>query len=367
MVALSRPITFTLECRTSRSTPSGVLHEVTLEPGWQLRTPHDLDAEGVAAAFGGYTSCLELDAALSAAREGLRLLQRRVTLPITCNAKGSWRMTATQHCCRGRRFHHPGIAARHLRDPAHLARRFRARDWQVARLLAVVDRELGPFAAPPPEGWAVAERIRESDGLDRLWEAGVHPDAVAEMADVASAVVDPLPLWYYLGVAYGGADREWLRATLAHRPDPDVASWLAWTRPDREASSPDDWGRWLSLGLSRYEVTAVLEAGVAPEAAHVVADRAGVAPPFAARIVAAWAVSGCRIGPDHVVTLQAAGLADHRPSASAIDALADDVRALGHELDRTELAVILALTGTRRVAADYILNRGVRRVADLLV
>ena len=50
------PLTLEIECRTSPRARKGALHEVTIEPDWAVSTPHDIAAERVAAAFGGYTS-----------------------------------------------------------------------------------------------------------------------------------------------------------------------------------------------------------------------------------------------------------------------------------------------------------------------
>lgn len=54
------PLTIVVECRTSPRARTGALHEVAIQPDWTLSTPHDVEAERVAAAFGGYTSCLTL-------------------------------------------------------------------------------------------------------------------------------------------------------------------------------------------------------------------------------------------------------------------------------------------------------------------
>ena len=49
-----------IECSTAgpRSGPY-VSHPLVLRPDWTATVPHDLDAERVAAAFGGYVTCLE--------------------------------------------------------------------------------------------------------------------------------------------------------------------------------------------------------------------------------------------------------------------------------------------------------------------
>lgn len=70
------PLTLMLECRLSPTAVTGERHPVTIHADWRVETPHDLEAERVAAAFGGYTSCLELvDRTLPAFRTSLRMLR----------------------------------------------------------------------------------------------------------------------------------------------------------------------------------------------------------------------------------------------------------------------------------------------------
>ena len=53
-----RSLSTLVECRTSRSSVRGEPHRVSIAPDWSVQTPHDLDAERVGVAFGGYASCL---------------------------------------------------------------------------------------------------------------------------------------------------------------------------------------------------------------------------------------------------------------------------------------------------------------------
>jgi hypothetical protein len=69
------PLTLKVRCWTSRSSKAPVTrHPVTIHPDWSVTTPHDLESERVAAAFGGYLSCLDL-ATRDRAR-GISVLER---------------------------------------------------------------------------------------------------------------------------------------------------------------------------------------------------------------------------------------------------------------------------------------------------
>ena len=49
-----------MRCRTSPTAEDAWTHRVTIHPDWSVTTPHDLDAERVGMALGGYCSCVEL-------------------------------------------------------------------------------------------------------------------------------------------------------------------------------------------------------------------------------------------------------------------------------------------------------------------
>jgi hypothetical protein len=55
------PLTLKVRCWTSRSSKAPVSrHPITLDPDWSVTTPHDLESERIASAFGGYLSCADL-------------------------------------------------------------------------------------------------------------------------------------------------------------------------------------------------------------------------------------------------------------------------------------------------------------------
>ena len=54
------PLEVVVRCRTSPTAEDARTHPVTIHPDWSVTTPHDLDAERVGMALGGYCSCVEL-------------------------------------------------------------------------------------------------------------------------------------------------------------------------------------------------------------------------------------------------------------------------------------------------------------------
>ena len=58
---LPYPLVIKVPCRTSAEPGARAkVHAITLEADGSVTTPHDLDNERIAAALGGYLSCLDL-------------------------------------------------------------------------------------------------------------------------------------------------------------------------------------------------------------------------------------------------------------------------------------------------------------------
>ena len=134
----------------TRDAASGT--RVTITADWGFVSHHDLAAERVAAAFGGFTSCLGVaDRVVPALRETVLLLGREGRAPITAVSGRGWMVAApVAGCvCMRRFFRGPAEAARHARDLRHLARRYDA-DVRALEVLATeATRAHDGFAAPP--------------------------------------------------------------------------------------------------------------------------------------------------------------------------------------------------------------------------
>jgi len=359
---LAAPLTFEIECLTSRSARRGGRHAVTLRGDGTLETSHDLAAERVAAAFGGYCSCVDVvDVALPALAEVVGLLTRRVRPDLRRRVDGRWSVSKSVACECPRGFASAATAAQHARSTRHLAARHRIPE-RLTRLLVDGARTVLPAPEQLMADLTLQARVREPGGLARLWAAGLHPDDIAEWAALAGAVDEPLPSSYYLGVAYGGASTEFLAATLPARPDGETAAWLAWLplelqRPECRAL--------LAAGLPRQDVVSLLEAGEAPERLAAVAEECGLAPVVVSRLVAVWSRAGCILGAGLVGLLAEHGLTAHRPSATALDELEKAAAVHPHAPGRADLGVMAALLGGRGAVLEA-LERGVRSAAEVV-
>ena len=274
------PLEMRVECRTSRTASRGKQHSIVIEPDWTVRTPHDLEAERVAVAFGGFTSCLELvDKVIPAVQSTLPLLLRHqlARLTRTRGERVVWSADPVRGCrCQRGTFTSAQEAAAHLRSPAHLVKQYAVSLRPLTKVLAAVEGAWGGVAAPTAEARARAERaVREFRGSESLWEAGLHPEHVLEFAALAPGIDEPLPEAFFLGVAYSGVDVTWLATTVASRPDPAGAAWLAWVPADKGNAYLSALQDWYSLGLSRRQIEALAIEGVTITAAEALARSHG--------------------------------------------------------------------------------------------
>lgn len=333
-----------MECRTSPGRPSSVRHPVTIDPDGTVTTPHDLEAERVAVAFGGYCSCLILtDRLVPALQAMLPLLGRRTRPELRRDARGGWRLprgSQVPGCCRNRKYPSAEKAIWHLRNPEHLAGQYDLPLWLLADLLAAA----GPWT-PPVVDARTAALVRELDGVTKLWRAGIHPDEIPALAAVAVVVGEPLPVAYFLSLTYGEVDRTWLAGVLAHRPDPETATWLAGLSDPQRWGDAQTWGRWLGFGLPQPDTLTAVQAQVPPEFVVDTAVVTGRPEHVVAKHLAVWAAVGCSPTPRQLGWLDRHGVQAPRPSRGAIDAVCAEVPDTGW--GRTELALLLEVLGTR--------------------
>ncbi|MDL9978639.1 hypothetical protein [Microbacterium candidum] len=361
-------LTFIVECRSSAGRSSEVRHPVTIHREWSVSTPHDLDAERVAVAFGGYTSCLGLvDETIPALRPVMPLLARTVRPAIRQDKRGQFRPAVRDliaGCCRGRAFPSIGSVCEHLRDPVHVCAALGvASTWQVPDVL----RAVGAACAPTEEALSRAVlRVREPTGVMQLWRAGIHPADIPALAEPAGSIPCPLPVSYYLGVAYNNVDTIWLNEVLVRHPDADAAAWLAWLPAALQVDS-EEWGSWLSFGLRRDNVATAVQERIPASTVGPVAETAGWSRGHAARMIVDWARTGCYPTPSDFAALVRLGLDFSVPSKKVLDSLSTTMNTQPYSLDprqRTDLGLLLVALGTRSAVIGA-LGDGVRALADL--
>lgn len=356
----------TVECRTERDAKSRVRHAIVLSENGVVATPHDLQAERVAAAFGAYCSCLDLvDDVLPKLLPVLGRVTRQTTPTLRRDAQDTWRVPNEElaACCSTRGFRSVGMVAEHLRSPSHLAAVLDLPLWQVDEIV----RQVGKAARPTLDASSPsAKYLQDERDLTKLWRAGIHPDRLPALAELAAPVKGALPTTYFEGVVYSGHSPLWLNDMLTHRPDPDIAGWLAWRTPPDTLNAPRDLGLWLTYGLSRSDIEFAIEAMLPTDSIPAVAEATGWSTQASARVLLAFAKMNCFPTPEQLVPIAGLQLQHALPGKSAVDAAVDDMRRIGVSLDRTELAVMLALVGNRPTLTAEV-RGGARSVAQLAI
>lgn len=352
-----------VECRTSRAATRSKRHGLTIFPDWSFETPHDLAAERVAAAFGGYTSCLELEGAMAAVRELLGLRARLVPPGVVRHARDDWRIKGVEQCrCSQRKtgWQTAAAAATHAREIEHIAHKHQANLRQTKLVAEGVLQAWGAQVQRPSRNAEARQHVLEYGGLDQMWDAGVHPDRVLEIAALAASagVWAALPVRFFLSFVYGDIDEEWFSQNLAYVPTVEAATWLAaQTGPHTGTLS----GQWLQLGVSPSVVSSLIAVGAAPNDIDAFARAMRRSPRWAIGVVSRWAQVGCRVNLTHLQALAAQGLdASRPPSATAIDDLIARRRTWG-TLARADVGVLLALAGGT-TPAMRLLDKGVTTV-----
>ena len=323
-----------VRCRTRRSMTGGRVHEVTITPDWDVVVPHDLRSERIAAALGGYLSCLTLcDMTVPAARIGLARHLRVSGPQVAIDPfNQSWiPVSPADGCCRDRLFPSAGAAAGHARSVRHLSAEFGAPRWQLndvmkAILAAHGNDGLAPVTAPP--GWdAAQDAVSEPDTLQNLFDAGVNPQWIAAVHRELG-LVGPLPSLFYLAAQVYGADLPWIARTLssagvkpagervdtwspARRPSKfepldairltklgiayePVVTWLASTHSPVDSHQPLLRAEWLSLGIPRRLMPDLWDARYQPSDLVELREAIGGTITAAALILMGWIQKGWR-------------------------------------------------------------------------
>lgn len=379
------PLELLLRCWTSKAAGAKtVRHRVMINPDWSVDVPHDLDAEKLAQAFGGWLSCLELESkAIPAIRRWLALVLRVAAPPLDRGgAGGSWQVTPSQGCCPQSGFTTPDQAHAHARDLTHLARQFHANVKQLTDLAQAVGDAHGVFqpeALPSDAADQAAEAlVHGRRDVIQLWQAGVHPNRVIEIRDELR-LTGRLPRSLYLTVAIRTPQMDWMRNTLARLGEGDdtpmvtsgsavpdsstdlgLPEWLAWTQAPWDDLDPTARARWLELGVTRQVLLDLAGQGVTPDEVATLAAALERTPDGAARQLLQWLRCGVRPSIRDLIDLHRDGRAPmwFTPSPAALQRVLDELapgadtprvpgrRATRPDVDKLQVAFLLAVCGT---------------------
>lgn len=375
----SGALELSMRCWTSRAPGApATRHRAVLGSGWSVEVPHDLAAERLASALGGWLSCLVLEErAIPAARRWLELATRAAPPPIVPLGHLGWTSASPLRCCPARGFESAEEAFDHVRDARHLGEQFGVDRKQVGDLIRPIGQAWAghpPLSIPAEAGDRAACLLgRGERDVTALWCAGVHPARVVGV-HTAIGVEGRLSARLVLAVLLRGPDLDWLGATLrvagavgeldseiADEPadapadlhpvqggaEEPLAEWLARTQSDWDIADPTARGRWLALGVSRATLVQLAEAGYDPVELAWLAEGTGRSADGAARHLAGWLAAGVTPRVEHLLALHGSGRVSawSVPSRAAVDRVRAEVGSRCRA-DRSTLAYLLALCGT---------------------
>ena len=368
----------TIECRTGADAPSHIRHPVTIREDWTVATPHDLEAERVGVAFGGYSSCAVLvDITVPAVRASFPLLTR-LERPALQHSQRGWSVVGPhrkKHCCPLAPYSEIQDAVRHTLSDSHLAHGSRAPLWQFAAVRDALVATQG-FAHDVDACDGDPRALVDSDAdLRELWSAGVAPRDLAALAAPAAAVGSSLSVPYFLQAAYGAFDSEWFSAVLSARPDIDTAVWLAGLDASQALGDTDKWRQWLLFGIRRHEALFAVTHDMDGDSVAAIATDVGRSRNAVAETLVQFAMQGFLLSHEHFVLFARHGVDHPQPLVKAVGELElllqsksggreRPARPSTHPPDRTELAVMLAILGTRGEVVAAV-GRGASSARDL--
>ena len=364
-------LTACVPCSTSPDMAGATRHEITVAADWSVATPHDLEAERVAVAFGGFASCLYVvDTVVPAVRDALQMNARRSVPRMKRAVRGTWRAVpaVAERCCRAEPS--AAAAAGHLRSPEHVAIRAGGNPSLTTAVLQPVlaaHARAGSFDLGLDE-WAVLRRcVLGPTGPVQLWEAGMHPRVVAAIhAEVVGDEGPALPEALYLGVLSRRPDLGWMADTLAaaasavsapiSRYDtPHLAEWLAWSQTPLDKKQRQARTGWLATGVPRGDIEQLSAAGYCPADAQALAAGTGRSVAGVADLLVSWVDAGCRPSVDDLLDLYGSGIPPwHSPSKRLVARLRSVVGDLAEHYTTTELGLMVVLEGTVAAAAAVI-------------
>ncbi len=369
------PVRVRIPCFRAPNDPGDNSHDILLYADWTIGTPHDLEAERIATALGGYCDCLTLaDTAIPAAQEWLGLHLRERSPDIWFSADHGWRITSSPsteieakrrrpdepECQCPARFRWVDEAVAHATSIDHLAGRHGAQlrhAIPLADALAAHWRAFTDHILIDPE---LSRRTHIPAAARALWLAGIHPAWGWHHLDQIRQVRTGVPLAYFIGMVYAQPYLNRPRE-LAQQRDGASASWLVWSRDCPEPRHPLAYAGWLGLpSISPDRARTLLAAGRDSTQADQLAAALGTTVDDAAGLLYGWARLRCRPSIDDLLAL---GPSIDPPPRDLLDAVHDSDHLARTTATRTEVGLLLALTRTPDPVIASVQD-GVRSITD---
>ena len=325
-----------VECTTSPEAKFGLVHPVTVQHDWTVSTPHDLDAERLGVALGGYSSCARLaDAAVPACRHIMSVLSQ--TTALERDDAGGWLNTSANGCVGPHRHETLEAALEHEANVTHVARLYSIRAHLFEPMLMAIQAAWVSSADP-----ALVSGGRA--GYERLWRFAVHPHLAQRWARRLPRNTWPLPTRAITAGVHSNANQDLARTLIEIFPTPDFAEWVANQANQGPLPEIASLSMLRDAGLDAGTALHALTNGVDPTRITKLADEQNITIGSAARWLAIWGAAGCTPDSAHYQLLRDARLLHVVPKDTQLSDVY--IRALAVSqtpLSRADIGVMLAL------------------------
>lgn len=202
-----------IECTAKPTDNLGTSHTITINADWSVSAPeHDLGADRVSRALGGWSSCLHFaESTVPAYRHVLGVMHRPASL--VSDARGRWLNTMSSGC-RHTPHVHTSLrdAVRHEVSYDHAAGLHRNDLWRVDGVEIASWSHLFQLLWVARGAWVQTARpyfVRLGvNGYLQLWRNGLLPGQAETIAQGTPTVAFPLPVDYFINAHYRQLESE---------------------------------------------------------------------------------------------------------------------------------------------------------------
>lgn len=328
-------LTLAIECTSTPDARFGVRHAVTINPDWTVTTPHDLESDRVAAAFGAWSSCVVFAERVVPAYRHMHDILTGIVAPRR-DERGRWRSRGAEGCHGPHTHTSLHAAIRHDVSVEHVARRYHVPAWRIEEIAAEARRAWTTAADPALIDGGAA-------GYSHLWARGIHPARAARIAKPLPPHGRPYRPSVVESIEAGVLDPQWLSAVAEVYSTKAFVAWAAQQTERSRAGDIDGIRALRDIGIAPGDAILALDRGVTAESITAVASRTGVAAARITRWLVLWSRIGCTPNADHYRLLDAMGLLTTIARDSDVTYVLREAERQGRAVDRTEIGVMLAI------------------------
>jgi hypothetical protein len=199
-----------IQCTTLPTDEAGESHFIRIRSDWTVETEHDLGAERVSRALGGWCSCLHFaESTVRAYRHILDVMHAPNVLER--DSRGKW-LNTTQGHCEHRPHHHASLrdAVRHEISTDHAGLLYQSKQWRVQGVATAAWNHFFELLWQVRKVWAESADPRivrlGAPGYLELWREGLLPSQAARVVESVPDVALDLPTEFFVNAHFNALE-----------------------------------------------------------------------------------------------------------------------------------------------------------------